>query len=294
MLYEMAIADAYAIAFEFVPDTPDRPNDLKTFYQHPKYIELVPGQYTDDTQRSIGNANVLLSGEWWNMMAYANEYVSQFKLDPREGYSRGFQKLLNSVDTGEEFINTCRRERTSNGAVMGSAVLGYLHEPEQVKLAATTQACLTHLPATAVHAQIVALSAHYFIYGLGKKAGLFAWLMAQLPDGSMTADQWDDWTAEIESITSRTTIEASSISAFVIGALDRHHTLTGIIKEAVDRGGDTDSAAAAAVAVASECNEIQNDLPAELMAGIEAGKWGVDFLKVIDKELAEFKGERNG
>ena len=96
MIYEMAVADAYAIAFEFVPDTPDRPNDLKTFHQHPKYIELAPGQYTDDTQRSIGNANVLLSGEWWNMMAYANEYVSQFKLDPREGYSRGFQKLLNS------------------------------------------------------------------------------------------------------------------------------------------------------------------------------------------------------
>lgn len=285
MLYEMAIADAYAIAFEFVDHTGDRPNDLRTYHQHPTYVELTPGQYTDDTQRSIANAEVLLTGNWMNFEPYADAYVRCYKRDQREGYSRGYQALLNAVDTGEEFYKTIEPGRPSNGAVMGAAVLGFLPAVDDVMTAATTQACLTHHDSTAVHAQIVALSAHYFIYGHGAKEDLFEWLMHQFTADAMTEDEWDDWTGEVEAVAGRTTIKASSISAFVVGVMGRHNTLTGIIKEAVDRGGDTDSAAAAAVAVASHCGEIENDLPAELIAGLEQGKYGATFLKELDAKL---------
>lgn len=292
MLLEMAVADAYAIPFEFVPHSADRPNDLKTFHRHPTYVELLTGQYTDDTQRSIGNAEVILGGEWWNQLTYAESYVHQFRLDPREGYSRGYQQLMQSVKTGMDFMLTIKRDKDSNGSVMGAAVVGFIKDPEMVKLAATTQACLTHVPATAIHAQLVALAANYMIYKRGSKDDLFDYLMSAVSDTSMSKTGWELWLGDCKNSQIKTTINAASISAFVVGALDRHTTLSGILREAVDRGGDTDSAAASAVAVASHCDEIDNDLPIELYQGLENGAYGADYLRMLDSELMEYVREQ--
>ena len=75
MLIEIAIGDAYGIGFEFVKNTPDRPNDLSQFYQHPKYSNLIPGQYTDDTQRALANMRVVCSNDVLHPLSYANAYV---------------------------------------------------------------------------------------------------------------------------------------------------------------------------------------------------------------------------
>jgi ADP-ribosyl-[dinitrogen reductase] hydrolase len=294
VLLNMAVADAYAIPFEFIDKSEyPGPNDLKTFYKHPKYHELKLGQYTDDTQRSIANFNVVMCGEIFNITEYARQYVEVYKQDPREGYSRGYQDLLRNVETADDFLLACTRSKNSNGSVMGAAVLGLIKEPEFVKLAATAQACATHLHHTATHAQIVALAAHYTLYDLGPKDEIQSWVMQTLDEGAFRSQEaMAKWLIECQETEAPTRIAAASISAFVIGAIRRHDTMSGILREAVDRGGDTDSAAAAAIAVASHCPEIDDDLPAELFEGLERGPFGFDYLKELDETLSMYIEEQ--
>jgi ADP-ribosylglycohydrolase len=204
--------------------------------------------------------------------------VDTYYADPREGYSRGFQALLKSVGTGPEFLQAVKRTKDSNGAVMGAATLGYLPTIEEVKLAATVQAITTHHPSTAVHAQIVALSAYYFLnndVNLSKDC-LQGWLMDNVDwvDGKDDSYRWS-YLVDCHDTHAGTTIKASSISSYMVYALTKFDKLSHIIYDAIDRGGDTDSAAAVAVAVASCSDEVENDIPRHLIPS--SSRWPVDF-----------------
>ena len=146
MLYDMALADAYGIAFEFC-DQPN-PNDLGGYYQHHSYEDMVPGHYTDDTQRSIANAFVILNKgpeEWLNPLTWIESYQQVFKNDPRPGYSRRYEAFLKeNIDvTPMDFALKIVRKPT-NGSVMGAAVLGYIKNPELLMMVAAAQAISTH------------------------------------------------------------------------------------------------------------------------------------------------------
>jgi ADP-ribosyl-[dinitrogen reductase] hydrolase len=293
MLVEMAVADAYAIGWEFtsIKHQP-APIDLSAFVQHPTYLELKPGQYTDDTQRAIANTNVMLSYsnrmDVYDPLAYARAYVNAYYTDPREGYSRGFQALLKSVATGEGFLEKVTRNKTSNGSVMGVAPLGFLPTLSSVKMAATIQAITTHHPETAIHAQLVALAVHYFIHRKGDRKDLVGWLM-MAADWRASSEAEFQWEQQVN-LNSRglgTSIKASSISAYMAYAVTTFDSLTDIIKDAVTRGGDTDSAAAVAVAVASLCPDIENDIPQHLYDALDAANpgFGLDFLNSLESNL---------
>jgi ADP-ribosylglycohydrolase len=289
MLVEMAVADAYAIAWEFTDQQTALPN-LAQYLQHPTYAELLPGQYTDDTQRAVANAHVMLNGRHLDPLSYAWAYLDAYRADPREGYSRGFQELLKSSMDGPDFLQRCQRTKLSNGSVMGAAPLGYLRQIHEVKLAATIQAITTHHPETAIHAQIVALSAHYMIHVKGPRMALTSWLVENV-DWSSRA-QTDAFVGAVHLYPLRdrkTTIQASSISAYMVMALTNYGKLTDIIKDAIIRGGDTDSAAATSVAIASLCPEIANDLPGHLIDQLDRANpnFGVDFLRDLDRRLEE-------
>ena len=108
MLVELAIGDAYGSCFEntdmaFV----ERNNDLH-YEVHPRILKkypadaqptLVPsGCYTDDTQMSIGIAEMMLDDEfdWFDKEAMADKFLEVFKRDERRGYTPYlFLTLLN-------------------------------------------------------------------------------------------------------------------------------------------------------------------------------------------------------
>jgi ADP-ribosylglycohydrolase len=288
----MAVADAYAIAWEFARKQQTAPIDFSTFLQHPTYAELKPGQYTDDTQRAIANAQVLVNSnnpvDIFNPYTYAEYYLAAYRADPREGYSRGYQTFLKGVLDADNFLMDISRTKDSNGSVMGVAPLGFLPHLDQVKLASTIQAISTHHPSTATHAQIVAMSAFYFINDLGTKDCLQGWLMNHV-DWTSGQDDSYRWSFLVDQHDQGrgTTIKASSISSYMVYALTAFDSMTQIIHDAIDRGGDTDSAAAVAIAVASCCPEIKNDLPDHLITAMDAANsgYGVAFLKSLEYEL---------
>lgn len=250
---EMAVADAYGISFEFV-DRKDWPgaNDLSQFRQHPTYSELLPGQYTDDTQRALANARVVLTGNHLDPRAYAEAYVDIYSEDPREGYSRRYQEFLKENPNAKEFLLNVKRSAKSNGSLMGVAPLGFIKDIREVKLAAMIQALTTHAPSTAVHAQIVAMSAHFFIHELGPKEDLVDFL-------KFNADLEDEWDYITDKM-SPTTIRAKSVVNTLLTGLAKHTYLTDMIRWAVELEGDTDSAAATLVAVAACGDDFINDI----------------------------------
>lgn len=296
MLVEMAVADAYAIAWEFARKKQPAPIDFTKFLQHPTYAELLPGQYTDDTQRAIANIDVMLheeAGALFTPIAYAESYVAAYNRDRREGYSRGFQALLKSVSNGGEFLTTVQRTKASNGSVMGVAPLGLIGDMASLKVAATIQAITSHHPATAIHAQIIAMSAHYFAHCNGDPEDLQGWIMnnADWVDGTDDSYRWS-YLVDSHDQGLGTSIKASSISSYVVYAVTKFDKLTHIIHDAIDRGGDTDSAAASAVAVASLCPDIENDIPQHLIDAMDAANpgFGVDYLRNLEAQLrAEYK-----
>jgi len=290
MLVEMAVADAYAIAWEFT-DQQKAENDLTGFHQHPTYAELKAGQYTDDTQRSIANAQVLLGPpeNRFNPLIYAQAYLEQVRMDPREGYSRGYQAFLKSVNHPLDFLVQIERTKTSNGSLMGVAPMGFLPDLREVKLAAMIQAITTHHPDTVIHAQLVAMAVHYFTHCQGDQDGLIQWLLTNAAFANTS--QADSWLRDVEGFKhgGRTGIKASSISAWMAWAVSEFTSLKEIIYWSVEAGGDTDSAAAVAVAVASCApdDEIEKDIPENLKVALDAANpgFGVEYLNTIEHKL---------
>ncbi len=282
MLYQMAIADSFGIGFEFLRDDELVPVDLDAGYrQHPRYTDMIPGHYTDDTQRSVANALTVIggghrSGRAYDMLAYVEVYQRVFRRDPRAGYSRRYEEFLrNNCNVWPVEFATKLVRRSTNGAVMGAAVLGYLHTPAQVKLAATAQATSTHSPDTVQYAQIVALAAHYFIYRIGPRKDILLWLLSQV-DGFGLIGYPN---------LHKTTMDAHSPVENMLVLLMQYTSIRQIIQKAVELGGDTDSCAAIAVAVASCSDDFDWDVPTILIDGLEKGQFGEDFLKSMDLSL---------
>jgi len=290
MLLEMAVADSYGIGFEFCDHTPDRPNDLKAYYQHPKYADMKPGHYTDDTQRAIANAKVVLSGNFFDADRYIDSYVMTFRDDPRPGYSRNFQKFIeeciaqrNDAVASVFFRQNVKRTAASNGAIMGAAVLGYISNPADCALAAAVQALTTHSQETIPYAQAVALSANWFLYDKEDEHGF---------EGRSLDDYLDEYvTGDLPSCAGedrRTTMDAKTTWRAIRRTLELP-SLSAMLRESVSLGGDTDSVAASTVAIASADKNTTNDIPNDLILRLEAGPYGRCYLLDLDQQLTNFR-----
>ena len=72
-----------------------------------------------------------------------------------------------------------------------------------------------------------------------------------------------------------------------LAALENAKALSGVLLNVVNQNeiSDTDTVCAIAGIIASRCTDLENDLPATLIAGLENGTYGADYLHKIDKEV---------
>lgn len=256
MLKELAIADAYGAAFEFVknPDSHELINDGVTFQKHPKY-ELGSGKFTDDTIRSMANADFITmrknkSDLYYNQLEYVTWLRKYFWRFYRKGWSGKFQQFLeeHKDSTDLEVFKKLNRSNT-NGSIMGVLPLGYLPTENSAKLAASTQALSTHSWETIPYAQAMALSAHYFLYKKGRLNNLQEYLLDTV-DG-----------LKIYSPKSYNSMLASDTAMIVLDVLRKSEKdLKSVMIKAVSLGGDTDSVAALSVGICSCCEEFENNI----------------------------------
>ncbi|HVU69316.1 MAG TPA: ADP-ribosylglycohydrolase family protein [Ktedonobacteraceae bacterium] len=274
MLLEMAIGDAYGAGFEYADIAMiRRQNDLSRYVKHPRH-RIQPGAYTDDTQMSLALAEAIVSGKPWEPRMLAHQFVVAFQRDPREGYAQGFYNFLRTTRDGDQFLRTIRPDSNKSGAAMRAAPLGIYPTVAEVIERSNVQAALTHNTVDGMNAaSAAALMAHYFLYQLGPKKDLGAFLeqhvtgrWSQPWTGSVGSQGWASVRAAITAITEQTSMSA-------------------LLKACVDFSGDVDTVAAIALAAGSCSAEIAQDLPAHLYDGLENGKYGREYIRRLDERL---------
>lgn len=165
-LVAFAIADAFCHACEYRPEGdpvcaqalevlahPERPFGAagQRFLQHPRHpmpgSRWDTGRYTDDTQMSIAVAETILASDAAipSSLDFANAFARVYHRDPRPGYSKGFQKVLERSPDGHALINNLygRNDSTKNGAAMRALPIG-VFMPSDVWKATNSHANVTH------------------------------------------------------------------------------------------------------------------------------------------------------
>ncbi len=284
MLVECAIGDAYGFGFEYA-DVNLPLNTLERYVQHPTYgLTLKPGQYTDDTQMSIAIAELLVEGKGWTKFTIAEKFVEVFKRDPREGYARGFQKLLESVTTGLDLLQQIHPMSDKSGAAMRAGPLGYVRNKRELVHMAHLQASITHNTPDGRWAAVAsALMSHYFLYTEKPKHELGQWIRAWcIQEGDHTGLKWaEPWVGPVGA-------QGWMSVRAAITAIQNHNTLADILKACVAYGGDVDTVSAIAMSAASCSPLIEKNLPTGLVEGLEAGPYGRQYLQRLDAKLMSF------
>lgn len=280
MLIELAIGDAYGAGFEYANEM-IRYNDLSKYVKHPRH-GLYPGQYTDDTQMSIAIAEMIISGEEWTPINIANKFVKCFKRDWRDGYARGFQKFLESIDSGEDFLKHIRPNSDKSGAAMRACPIGIYPDLSEVLDKAEIQAKLTHDTKDGIAAaKAAAMMTHLCIYD--KEVFSYVAFICNGLNAHIPGYEWEkDWVGKVKSK------GWMSVKAAVT-AVRRNLKLSDLLKDCINFTGDTDTVATIAMAAASCSSEYNKDIPQNLIDGLENGKYGKDYIEYLDEELFNVK-----
>lgn len=272
MLVELAVCDSYGGAFEYTEvDFVKKNNDLLGFKEHPKWKDqLNAGQYTDDTQMTIAIAEAVLSGVLTKKLI-ADKIVECYKRDPRNSYARSFNKFLQEIQTGDEFLGKIKPNSDKSGAAMRASPIGLFPSIPEVLEKSKLQATLTHDTPNGIQAaQAAALLVHYFAYDLGKKEDLGKFVEKHVPNN------WTSpWSGKVGQKGWHSTKAAITL-------LVSCSSLSEILKEGVEFTGDVDTVCTIAGAAASFSKEIKNDLPLVLVQNLENGSYGRDYLKKLD------------
>ncbi len=276
MLVELAMGDAYGAGFEYTPARfVQEHNTLAGYIQHPRHA-IAPGAYTDDTQMTIAVVEAMLSPEPWTPQLLAHHFVAAFKRDPREGYASNFYSFLQEINDGEEFLARIRPHSDKSGAAMRAGPLGLYPTVTEVIERATRQATITHDTAGGRRSAVAAaLMTHYFVYQLGPKAELGAFLQSHVPG------PWaQTWQGKVGSP------GMESVHAAVTSVI-AHHSLSAILRACIAFTGDVDTVATVALCAASCSAEVAQDLPPVLYDKLEDGRFGRQYLVDLEAQLRQ-------
>ncbi len=185
ILLRIAQGDAYGMASEYCERHPEEPEyaeirEFKRYLGHPAFHTLAPGTYTDDTQMSIAVSEALIEAfidatylnidlgekiETLSVEHFTDRFFNAFKRDPRNGYSRKFQSILEEAKTPDHLRQLIIPDSTKNGAAMRSVPLGVLKDPTEIVRLAGLQASITHATYEGINSSAaVALMSHYALY----------------------------------------------------------------------------------------------------------------------------------
>lgn len=290
MLLELAIGDAYGAGFEYASEDFVMANNNQQnlghgnlkYVKHPKF-DLQPGSYTDDTQMSIAIAEFLIETaskqQECHSLTIADKFVEVFKRDPRQGYSKRLYALLDEVTNGSEFLDKINNNASNSGAAMRAAPIGVLPDVAQVCRYAAFQAGITHCAMTGTQSAVAAaLMSHYFISGAGSKSDLREFVLDMVIE---PPEEWrNPWHNPVGS-------QGYMAIAAALTAIEESAGLSALLQRCVSFTGDTDTVCAIAMGAASNCAEIEKNIPQNLIDGLENGTYGRDYMIELDKKLTE-------
>jgi ADP-ribosylglycohydrolase len=279
MLFAIGVADAYGASAEYLKfprDNAVRDALLRfdRYVQHPTHKDVAPGCYTDDTEMSVANAHVLLEcAQPFTPLMFADAYVAEFKRGAgRKGYARNFQKFLESISSGAEFLAKIKPDSNKNGAAMRSVPIGVLPDCGKTLDVATMQARVTHDTADGrFSARAVALMAHLSMYSSVPLGEIPELCLALLPaeDKRYEKALVTDWKGGPVESSGKTSVGVNTVHA-VCHLLAHEKSLMKMLERSIRWGGDVDSVIAIAWGIAS-ARFADEKLPLFLDYGLEKG-----------------------
>lgn len=276
MMLNGAVGDAWGACFEFRDRSQGWPVETWRYSTNPQYSVIGGGRYTDDTQQAIAVAETVLSGPV-TRERIAEALVRCYRRDPRQGYSRRMQGLMDRMASGEEYLSRVDASGTSNGAAMRGAPIGLLANEDAVLEAARVQASVSHdTPGGIASAQAVAMMVFGLRTGACERAGLPSFLTRRI------RGEWEaPWQGRVRG-------DGVETARAALWAVVRHGRLEDVLGACIDYEGDVDSVATVAMSVAAFADDIDQSVPEPLLTGLEDGEFGRRFLASLDARLTGF------
>lgn len=285
-LTKIAIADARGVCFEYAPRRiiRERNNWSAAYFPHHKY-GTGAGRYSDDAHMSCAVAETLVAkGASASSRDFAEQFVTAFKREPtpREGYAGAFFQFLQSIADTDDFLTRIRPDSDKSGGAMRAGPCGVLRPTEQVLEVAKRQAAVTHdTPNGIAAAQVAALMVHYLCFDIGSRRDLPAFLDQHVPGHDWSRPHTGDVGPKgLDSVRAALT------------ALLRTDSLSDLLIDCVDFGGDVDTVCVIATAAAACAADIDQTIPHALLDGLENGPFGRDYLCELDRQFAAFANDQ--
>ncbi len=279
ILLAVAIGDALAAGCEYANENVEACASLQGYVKHPKH-PLPPGSYTDDTQMSLANAEAMLGRDNLYGNGFVNHWLNAFHRDQREGYAGFFYLFLLGHTDRESFLRDIIDTSDKSGGAMRAGVCGFFGSIDEVTAMARMQAAYTHNTVIGRNsAAAAALMVWHFRNG-GTKAGLMPFLKKRIVDFGPDI-QWDDivpWSGKVRA-------QGYMHVAAAITAILESESYSDVLRKCCEFTGDTDTVAAIAMAAASQCQEIDPEIPDILFETLENGQYGRDYLIQVSQEL---------
>lgn len=305
MLLRIAQGDAYALAVEYVSREKhsqlfDDVLKFEKFHRHPVFLHsnLSAGSYSDDTQMSISVAETLIANEALMKgslisihdharlrLSFGNGFYDAFRRDPRDGYSRAFQAILEKSTSADHMRSLIIANSVANGACMRAVPLGVIPDPSQIYWVASTQASVTHdTRGGMASARAIALMSHYALYEPSDFSNMHEWCLRIDPTFQLFEMPWSGGVG-LKS-TDPEGLGIGVCTAWAVHTLLTTKTsLMDILKQVIEWRGDTDSVAAIAWGIAS-CRYRDEQIPTFLTRDLEPHtRFGVSFLKEMGTKL---------
>ncbi len=300
MLLGIAIGDTFGAGYEFVRNY-DRDKlqeiNIAEYRAHPSpNYKHKKGRYTDDTQMSIAVAELLISGQEFNLENLADFFVRCYKRDPIVGYAKGFQAFLDSISTKEEFLAKIISTSTRNGAAMRAVPIGVLDDPERVVNYATINASLTHnTPNGRASSVIVSLLSHYQLFE--RRIATVEEIMPYIHNVDAETTSYIKKIAKMDVLDPELLFgqehkdkgvpcDGMRTAGAVFYLLSRFTEPKDILRESIRLGGDTDSVASISLGINFMHREV-SDLPQSLYDELTNHAFGRDYLLELGEKLAD-------
>jgi len=295
-LVGLAIGDALGMPFETAAPTTPTLLAWKGGYEASKFHKLGPGQFTDDTQMSIALAASLFEKGFYDPETAARKYLAWFQSGDARGMGGSTRKALARLATGVPWYEAGEKGAEGNGTAMRAAPIGMFQNRGTERLGAAAHwaridAAITHQSDEAKEGSAAMAVAISYLCSGGREETLLETVLAQLKKSrvyfaledlkNMVADFKDPEAMILRVYLSGRGQQSSGPSARVsesvpaaFAALLSSSTYKDTVERAIRVGGDTDSVAAMAGAMAGALygyEHIASD-PGELILGLERSR----------------------
>lgn len=258
-----------------------------------------PWYYTDDTQMTLGLAETLIEHGRVEHAALCQRFAAHY--DPQRGYGRGARVVLEAMQAGEDFDRVARElfpgGSYGNGAAMRVAPVGlvFAHDHDLLWEQARRSALPTHVHPLGIEgAQLLALAVaicleernprdHRLWDALAARCTT-AEFQTRIEEARQASNR-EELIALGNGIAAHDSV-VTAIACYLLWGESVEET----IAEAILLGGDTDTIAAMAGALAGAACGASSISPI-LLNSLEAGPHGRDYLMQLGRQLASAAGE---